>query len=127
MNDATSRDSSIGRYLCEVCYDAMTDQELSGADSPTGLAMAMCETCQGLRQVERWVCGGTWDEAQGFLREKHLEGVLRGWQPKIIIDAASLRGLEKPVVYLVGAYENRANWQEIQAALWACHAQCYFG
>ena len=31
-----------GHYLCEFCFDQMTDQVLPAAESPTGLAMAWC-------------------------------------------------------------------------------------
>ena len=127
IRDDTQRDRLTGAYLCEVCYDAMTDQELAAADSPTGLAMAVCEACQGQRQVERWVCGGDWDEAQRFLRDKHLEGTLRQWEPRIILNATSLQGLDKPTVYLIGTYEERADWPAIAEALVACQARVYPG
>jgi hypothetical protein len=121
------RDVATGTFLCEVCYDAMTDQELPADKSPTGMAMAVCEACQGLRQVVRWVCGGDFEEAQLFLREKHMEGTLIRWAPKIVVNAESLKGLDKPVVYLVGSYEKREDWLEIDGALRACHARCYPG
>ena len=31
-----------GHYLCEFCFDQMTDQVLPAAESPTGLAMGRC-------------------------------------------------------------------------------------
>ena len=31
-----------GHYLCEFCFDAMTDKVLPAAVSPTGLAMGWC-------------------------------------------------------------------------------------
>ena len=35
-----------GHYLCEFCFDQMTDQVLPAAESPTGLAMAWCGCAQ---------------------------------------------------------------------------------
>lgn len=31
-----------GRYLCEFCWDAMTDEVLPAVSSPAGMAMAWC-------------------------------------------------------------------------------------
>lgn len=35
-----------GHYLCEQCFDAMTDDVLLAAESPTGLDMAQCARCR---------------------------------------------------------------------------------
>ena len=40
------RDASHGQYLCETCWDAMTDLVVDAHRSGTGLAMARCEVCQ---------------------------------------------------------------------------------
>lgn len=44
--DGRQRDASRGRFLCEVCFDASTDQILPAGQSPTGLEMAWCG-CEG--------------------------------------------------------------------------------
>ena len=56
-----------------------------------------------------------------------MEGTLIRWDPRIVMNAESLKGLDKPVVYLVGSYEQREDWLEIDGALRACHARCYPG
>ena len=35
-------EDSRGRYLCEVCFDAMTDVCIPAVESGTGLEMAWC-------------------------------------------------------------------------------------
>lgn len=41
-----SRDASRGTYLCETCWDAMTDQVVPGSLTATGLDEARCAGCQ---------------------------------------------------------------------------------
>jgi len=118
--------STIGGWQCEVCWDAMTDAEVAAAESPTGVAMAVCEGCQGKARWKRWVCAGDFAEAHGFLREKHLDGTLARWEVTVVGAAADLRGLRKPVVYLVGRYAQREDWGAMEAALAACEARCYW-
>ena len=39
-------DLARGQYLCEVCEDAMTDDTLPAAQSPTGTEIALCRVCR---------------------------------------------------------------------------------
>ena len=39
-------DLARGQYVCEVCYDAMTDDVLPAVQSPTGMEIAICGTCR---------------------------------------------------------------------------------
>lgn len=39
-------DLARGHYLCEVCQDAMTNDVLPAAQSPTGVEMAICPGCR---------------------------------------------------------------------------------
>jgi hypothetical protein len=119
------RDVSTGAFLCEVCFDAMTDMVLSTAHSPTGMEMAVCEACQGVRRPVRWVCGGDFDEVQRWARDQHLLGVLPVWDVRVVMTAQSLAGIQQPVVYLVGTYAARQDWPAIEAVLQACQARCY--
>lgn len=41
----TLRDASHGQYLCETCWDAMTDTVIEAGQSNTGLAEAKCAAC----------------------------------------------------------------------------------
>lgn len=34
-----------GQYLCELCFDVMTDQVLPAEQSETGMEMACCAAC----------------------------------------------------------------------------------
>jgi hypothetical protein len=42
---ALPRDVDRGTYLCEGCFDCMTDDVLPAALSPTGVDMAWCPRC----------------------------------------------------------------------------------
>lgn len=41
---------SQGHYLCEGCWDQMTDEVLPADQSPTGLDMGYCHACQEARR-----------------------------------------------------------------------------
>ena len=43
------RGDSRGRYLCEACFDVLTDAVLPAEASPTGMEMAICPACQQRR------------------------------------------------------------------------------
>lgn len=45
------REQARGRYLCETCFDAMTDMVLMSVDTETGREEAICDACasQGQR------------------------------------------------------------------------------
>jgi hypothetical protein len=119
------RDLSTGTFLCEICFDAMTDTVLSPTRSPTGIEIAVCEACQGVRRPVRWVCGGDFDEVQRWARDQHLQGVLPVWDLRVVMTAQALAGLHQPVVYLVGTYAARQDWPAIEAVLQACQARWY--
>jgi len=44
--ESLHRDDLRGRYLCERCEDAMTDEILPAAESPTGEPLALCTRCR---------------------------------------------------------------------------------
>jgi hypothetical protein len=44
--ESLHRDDLRGRYLCERCEDAMTDEVIPAAESPTGEDIVLCRRCR---------------------------------------------------------------------------------
>jgi hypothetical protein len=45
ISEVMSETEPRGQYLCEVCFDTMTDTVLPASESPTGMEMAQCLAC----------------------------------------------------------------------------------
>lgn len=45
VDDRLPPDTLRGAYLCEICEEAMTDEVLPAAQSPTGDELAICLRC----------------------------------------------------------------------------------
>jgi hypothetical protein len=52
LDDLPAPETLRGQYLCELCEEAMTDDLLPAAQSPTGEEMAICLHCAD-RMVDR--------------------------------------------------------------------------
>ena len=46
VQEDARRGESRGRYLCEVCFDTLTDDILLAYESPFGCEMAICQACR---------------------------------------------------------------------------------